>query len=154
VLSEEREHAPPLGSIPGADTPAAADNAPAGASGPGDVPSAPSQSNISPTSFSPFNAPFGTPGVFLPPPGGIGSPPGLPSGPGVPGPPSVVTGTPPGDTPETPPGDTGGPPGDTGPPGGGTPVIPVPEPASWSLMFFGCLIVAGMRRRLQRKVPE
>jgi hypothetical protein len=145
VLSEEREHAVPTASIPAADMPPAADSAPVGAAAPGGL--APGGSDIVPASLSPFSSPFGLGSPFLPIP--VGRRTETPGGPGD------VAGIPPGDLGDVPdvPTDGDSPPGTDSPPGGSTPVIPVPEPASWSLMAAGLVAAAGMMRRLRRKLP-
>lgn len=148
VLSEVREHPVPA-SIPGANGPVVADNAPVV---PSALPDVSDQGSNSPAS-SPFTPPFDIPGAFRSAGSGTGSPPGNPGDPGTPGgippgDPGNPSGTPPGD-----PGIPGAPPGDPGPPstGGGTPVTTIPEPASWSMMFFGLLVALKIRARRQRK---
>lgn len=154
VLSEVREH-PVAASIPGADGPAITDNGPVV---PGALPDVSDQGSNSPIS-SPFNAPFNLPGTFLAPGGGAGLTPGNPGDPSSPGTPggssSGITPGDPGNPSSTPPGDPGvpaTPPGDPGPPstGGSTPVITIAEPASWSLMLFGLLVLVKIRHRRQR----
>ena len=106
---------------------------------------------VPPASGPPFS---GTPFLFPGPPRGAppsGIPPeGVPPG-GIP-----PGGTPPGETPPggIPPGGPppGGPPPGEPPPGGppGTPPIPIPEPATWTMMLLGLLAAGAVARAARR----
>jgi hypothetical protein len=134
VLSTVRDREPSADLPPGTETPI--------------FPTAPPPADqfTGPPAFGPpfSNTPFSYPGPPPPgfPPGGI-PPGGIPPG-GIP-----PGGTPPGGTPP------GGTPPGTPPPGGppGTPpTIPVPEPATWTIMLLGLLAAgAAMRVRTMRR---
>lgn len=118
---------------------------------------APPEVPLVPTSFGPPPGGFtpgvpsslvpGGPGGFVPPP--PAPPPGEPGDGGEnPPPPPPTTGEP-GDGGENPPPPP--PPGEENPP----PVTPaVPEPATWSMMILGFMIVGGALRRSRRGKQE
>jgi len=132
VLSTVRERPQASDLPPGTDTPIFSAAPPVFESSPT---APPTGQFTGPPAFGPpfSNTPFLYPG---PPPGAVppgGTPPdGAPPGGTPPG------GTPPGGTPPggTPPGGT--PPGE---PPGTPPTIPVPEPATWTMMLLGLLAV-------------
>lgn len=114
------------------------------------IPIIPPQYDVPPTDQVIGALPFLPPVPFMPTgfiPGGTPNPPGLPPGPpGGPNPPGPPG--PPGEP--NPPGPPGGPnppgPPDTSPPDK-PPIIPIPEPSTWTLLLFGLLVVAAVRRK-------
>ena len=169
VLSEVREHSP-TDSAPGTSPPAAADDAPPSATTPNATPATPGQANTAPTSFSPFNAPFGTPGIFAPAANNLASTPGNDNPPNTISNPGNATASSPSDgpaattapdvlnNPADPPSNNsnnfGTPPSTTNQlPSGdqSTSLTDIPEPASWTMLAFGLLVFSAIRHRKQRR---